>query len=151
MTRVLKDDDRPWLPLDGDGENFMKIVSVDEQQKQVVLIVKFGPNAVYPQHLHHAGAVAYTLEGEWEYEEGVLPVGSWALEPPGTEHTPIVSGKGAKILAVLTSADDRFVEVPLPDGSVLKQDLEYFKHLYSLTPEEAAAQHATGIKMETRQ
>lgn len=150
MTRVLQDEDRPWLPLDGEGENYMKIVSVDRAQRQVVLIVKFGPNAVYPQHLHHAGAIAYTLEGEWEYEEGVLPAGAWALEPPGTEHTPIVSGKGAKILAVLTSKDDQYVDVPLPDGSVLKQDFAYFERLYSMTPEEAAAEHATGITMQTR-
>ena len=149
MTRVLNDDDRPWLPLGGEGENYLKVVSIDEAQRQVVLIVKFGPNAVYPQHLHRAGAIAYTLEGEWEYEEGVLDEGSWALEPPGTEHTPIVSDKGATILAVLTSEDERYVEVPLPDGSVLEQDLDYFKRLHAMTPEEAAAEQATGIEMQT--
>ncbi len=150
MTRVLQADDRPWLPMDGEGENYMKIVNVDEVNKQVTMIVKFAPNAIYPSHLHRAGAVAYTLEGEWEYEEGTLPVGSWAFEPPGTEHLPVVSEKGATILAVLTSADDRFVEVPLPDGGVLVQDLAYFKRLYNMTPEQAAAEHAIGVTMTSK-
>lgn len=151
MTRVVQQSDRPWLPLDGDGENFMKIIAVDGERKQVVLMVKFGPNAVYPQHIHKATAVAYTVAGEWEYEEGVLSEGAWALEPPGTDHTPVVSSKGATILAILTSDTDEFVEVPLPGGGVLKQDLAYFQHLYSLTAEQAAEQHAVGVSMTTRE
>jgi quercetin dioxygenase-like cupin family protein len=150
MTRVVQDSDRPWLPLGGEGENFMKIISVDETQRQVVLLVKFGPHAVYPQHLHLAGAVAYTIDGQWEYEEGVLGKGAWALEPPGTDHLPIISEKGATILAILTSKDDQFVEVPLPDGSRMRQDLAYFKRLYAMTPEEAARENASGIQMTTR-
>lgn len=145
MTRVVQDSERPWLPID--DENFMKIVAVDEKNHQVILMVKFAPHAVYPKHLHHAGAIAYTLEGEWEYEEGVLGEGAWAIEPPGTDHLPVVSGKGATILAVLSSADERFVEIPMPDGSTFVQDLAYFKKLYDMTPEEAAAQHAIGVQM----
>ena len=138
MTRVLSDSDRPWLPIDSSGENFMKIVSVDESRNQVVLIVKFAPNSIYPKHLHHAGAVAYTIEGEWEYEEGVLDKGAWAIEPPGTDHTPLISDQGATILAVLTSENDVFVEVFLDDGTTIVQDIEYFKRLYAMTPEDAA-------------
>ena len=147
MTRVIQDTDRPWLPLGGEGENYMKIVAVDEQQKQVILIVKFGPHAVYPKHLHHAGAIAYTIEGEWEYEEGVLPKGAWAVEPPGTEHTPVVSKHGATILAVLTSSDDQYVSIPAPDGTVIQQDFAYFKRLSQMTPEQALAEQATGVEM----
>lgn len=150
MTRVLQDSDRPWLPLGGEGQNFMKIISVDDKQHQVVLVVKFGPHAVYPKHLHLAGAIAYTIDGQWEYEEGTLGKGAWALEPPGTEHLPIISEKGATILAILTSKDDQFVEVELPDGTVMKQDFAYFKRLYEMTPEEAARENASGIKMKTR-
>lgn len=147
MTRVVTDESRPWLPLAGEGQNFMKIVSVDEKLKQVVLIVKFGPNAVYPRHVHKASAVAYTIEGEWEYEEGVLPKGAWAIEPPGTDHLPVVSAQGATILAILKSDNDEFVEVPLPDGTVVRQDLAYFKRLYGMTPEQAARENAVGVTM----
>lgn len=151
MTRVLSDADRPWLPIDPSGENFMKIVSVDEERHQVVLIVKFAPNAVYPKHLHRAGAIAYTIDGEWEYEEGVLAKGAWAIEPPGTDHTPLVSDQGATILAVLTSEDDQFVEVPLDDGTKIVQDLDYFKRLYAMTPEDAAREVGIQIPMSKRE
>lgn len=149
MTRVVSDSDRPWLPIDASGENLMKIVSVDEDRRQVVLIVKFAPNSVYPKHLHLAGAVAYTIEGEWEYEEGVLDKGAWAIEPPGTDHTPLISDKGATILAVLTSDSDIFVEVFLDDGTKIVQDIEYFKKLYEMTPEDAARE--VQIPMTTRE
>lgn len=148
MTRVLQDSDRPWLPIDADGENFMKIISVDEARKQVVLIVKFAPNAIYPKHLHNATAVAYTLEGEWEYEEGVLKQGTWGIEPPGTEHTPIVSPQGATILAVMTSDSDEFVEIPFEDGTSFKQDFAYWKRMYEMTPEDAAREVGMHIPME---
>ena len=147
MTRVLNAEDRPWLPIDPSGENFMKIISVDEDQKQIVMLVKFGPHAIYPQHIHKAGAVAYTLDGEWEYEEGTLGSGVFALEPPETDHTPIVSEKGATILAVLTSQDDNYVEIPLEDGTVMKQDLAYFKRLHAMTPEDAAQEAGIQVPM----
>ncbi|GAB4150526.1 MAG: hypothetical protein Tsb0016_22240 [Sphingomonadales bacterium] len=147
MTRVMQADERPWLPIDAAGENFMKIVSIDEDAKQVVLLVKFAPHAIYPKHKHVASAVAHTLAGEWEYEEGTLPVGAWAIEPPGTDHTPIVSAQGATILAILTSNDDRYVEVPLEDVTVLHQDLAYFKRLYAMTPEQAAREAGIQVPM----
>jgi quercetin dioxygenase-like cupin family protein len=150
MTRVVPDSSRPWLPLDGSGENFIKIVSVDEVRKQVIMIVKFAPNSVYPKHLHHAGAIAYTIEGEWEYEEGILDKGAWAIEPPGTDHTPLISDQGATILAVLTSDTDVFVEVFLDDGTVIVQDIDYFKKMYAMTPEEAARAVSMQVPMSKR-
>jgi quercetin dioxygenase-like cupin family protein len=151
MTRIIHADDRPWLQIDPATENFFKIISVDEAMKQVVMIVKFAPNAIYPKHLHNSMAVAYTLEGEWEYEEGVLPVGSFAIEPPGTVHTPTVSSKGVTILAVLTATTDNFVEVPMEDGSTFVQDLAYWKALHAMTAEEARASHAVGVTMSSRE
>ena len=150
MTRVVHADDRPWLKVDPSTENYFKIVSIDEIAKQVVMMVKFAPNAVYPKHLHHANAVVYTLEGEWEYEEGVLPAGSFAIEPAGIEHTPTVSSKGATLLAILTATSDLFVEVPLPDGTSVVQDMAYWKSLYAMTAEEAEASHAVGVTMSEK-
>lgn len=150
MTRVIRAEDRPWLKVDPATENYFKIISVDEDARQVVMMVRFAPNAVYPKHLHHANAVVYTLEGEWEYEEGVLPAGSFAIEPAGIEHTPVVSAQGVTLLAILTATSDLFVEVPMPDGTTFVQDMAYWKNLHGMTAEEAEASHAVGVTMSER-
>lgn len=143
-TRVLNDGDRPWLPLDGSGKNFLKIIQVNDALNQVVLMLKLGPNAIYPQHSHCATAIAFTVEGEWEYAEGVLRKGSVALEPPGSDHTPLVSDKGTLVFAVLTGTDENIAEMPMPDGTVLKQNMSYWRELYNLTADEAAARSSVG-------
>lgn len=149
MTRVIQADSRPWLPMAGQEGNAFKILSVSENPRQVVLIVRFAPNALYPRHIHKCCAVAYTLEGEWEYAEGVLPAGSCAIEPPDSDHEPRISDKGATILAVLNSDDDDFVEVPMEDGSVFRQDFAYWRTLYEMSAEDAAnAQDAVGVSVQ---
>lgn len=150
MTRIVNEADRPWLQIDPATENYFKIIAVDETARQVVMMVKFAPNAIYPRHHHTSHAVVYTLEGEWEYEEGVLPAGSFAIEPAGIDHTPVISDKGVTLLAILTADSDKFVEVPMPDGTTFVQDLAYWKRLYDMTAEEAAASHAVGVTMSQR-
>lgn len=149
MTRVIQDESRPWLPMGGQDGNAFKILSVSENPNQVVLLVRFAPNALYPRHIHRCFAVAYTVEGEWEYEEGVLPKGSCAIEPPDSDHEPRISSQGATIFAVLSSDDDNFVEVPMEDGTVFRQDFAYWRDLYNLSGEDAAAaQGAVGVSVQ---
>lgn len=150
MTRVIQGNDRPWLPMAGQEGNAFKILSVTENPRQVVLIVRFAPHALYPRHIHKCCAVAYTLEGEWEYEEGVLPVGSCAIEPPESDHEPRISEKGATILAVLTSdGSDDFVEVPMEGGEIFRQDFAYWKSLYEMSAEDSAsARNTIGVVVQ---
>lgn len=149
MTRVIQGENRPWLSMGGQEGNAFKILSVSENPNQVVMLVRFAPNALYPRHIHKCSAVAYTVEGEWEYEEGLLPAGSCAIEPPESDHEPRISAQGATIFAVLTSDDDNFVEVPMEDGTVLRQDFAYWRNLYELTAVEAArAQGAVGVSVQ---
>lgn len=148
MTRVIEDKSRPWLPMDGQEGNAFKILSVSEEPNQVVMVVRFAPNALYPRHVHKCRAVAYTVEGQWEYDEGVLPAGSCAIEPPDSDHEPRISAQGATIFAVLTSDDDNFVEVPMADGTVFRQDFAYWRNLFELSADEAAtAQQAIGVSV----
>ena len=115
----------------------------------MVLVVRFAPNALYPRHIHKCRAVAYTVSGEWEYAEGLLPPGSCAIEPPDSDHEPRISAQGATIFAVLTSDDENFVEVPMEDGSVFRQDFAYWRTLYELSNEDAAkAQDAVGVSVQ---
>jgi quercetin dioxygenase-like cupin family protein len=133
----------------GQEGNAFKILSVSENPNQVVLIVRFAPHALYPRHVHKCCAVAYTLEGEWEYDEGVLPTGSCAIEPPNSDHEPRISAQGATIFAVLNSDTDDFVEVPMEGGEVLRQDFAYWRDLYEMSAEDAAkAQDSVGVAVQ---
>ena len=148
MTRVIQGENRPWLPMGGQEGNAFKILSVSDNPNQVVLLVRFAPNALYPRHIHRCAAVAYTVEGEWEYAEGVLPKGSVAIEPPDSDHEPRISDQGATIFAVLSSDDDNFVEVPMEDGTIFRQDFNYWRDLYNLSGSDAAAaQSAVGVSV----
>lgn len=138
VTSIINGGERPWLPVPGFAGVFIKVLVADERLKQVVFMFKFGPGTVLPRHKHLCHAIGYTLSGEWQYEEGVLPAGSVAYEPFGSEHSPS-SANGAEIVTILTSEDDRFLENYLPDGSTLSMDMNFFKFLQSVTPEQMAA------------
>lgn len=145
---VIDPDDRPWLPLGAPG-NFMKILHIDETDRQVVFVQRFGKDTEHPKHTHHCTAVAFTLSGEWCYDGHPFPTGAVGYEPYGSTHTPMtMNGNQSDVLVVLTSRDDRFIEIHMPEGGSVDLNMEMFKTLAGMTPEEATAyqeaQHQAG-------
>lgn len=136
-TRIIHGADRPWIPVPAMPGAFAKLLVADETLKRVVFLFRFAPGAVLPRHRHLCHAIAYTICGEWEYEQGTLRAGSIAYEPVGSEHTPS-SAKGAELVVVLQSESDEFLENLMPDGSTVRMDTRFFKMMESLTPEQIA-------------
>lgn len=137
LTRIVDSIARPWISIPGYEGTLVKVIVADPELNKVVFQFKFAPGAVLPRHKHVCHAIAYTVAGEWEYEEGKLPLGSVAYEPYGSEHTP-ASPKGAELLVVLTSETDQFIENYLDDGSTFTLDMNFFLELAAVTAEEAA-------------
>ena len=137
-TRIIEGNERPWLPLPGYEGSYMKVLVVDEERKQVIFMFRMAPGATFPKHLHHCHAIAYTTAGEWQYEEGTLPVGAMAYEPVGSEHTPS-SRPGCEMVVFLRSDDGRFLENYMDDGSIFLMDMAFFKMMLNMTPDEVAA------------
>ena len=136
----INPEEKPWVPL-GDPGNFMKILHIDEADRQVVFIQRFGKNTTHPKHTHHCTAVAYTLSGEWCYDGSPFPVGHVAFEPYGSTHTPMTQNDHvADVLVILTSRDDRFIEIQMPDGETIDLNMAMFKQIAAMTPEGDAAQ-----------
>lgn len=128
---------RDWLPLMLPGTEgvSIKIYKVDEKNRTVVLKARFAPGSRMPRHQHHCRAVAYTLTGEWSYDEGAFKAGDLAYENVGNDHIP-VSETGMEIFVVFISDSDQYLDNDLADGTTLHLGLPWFKALEGITLEE---------------
>jgi quercetin dioxygenase-like cupin family protein len=143
-TSIIHGDERQWLPIPGAEGVMMKVLLADEILNQVVFMFRFAPGTVLPRHKHLCHAIGYTVSGSWQYETGVLRAGSLAYEPFDSEHVPS-STEGAEIVVFLKSQNDLFLENVMPDGSTFTMDMNFFKLLQSLTPEQASELQIPGM------
>lgn len=143
-TLIVHGDERPWISLPGVAGVYIKVLVADETLKQVVFMFKFAPGTVLPRHKHLCHAIGYTVSGGWEYETGKLRAGSLAYEPYDSDHLAS-STEGAEIVVFLKSENDLFLENAMPDGSTFTMDMNFFKMLHSLTPEQAAQLQIPGL------
>lgn len=51
-------------------------------------IVRYGPGAAFPEHVHSGGEEILVLEGVFQDEHGDYPAGAYFRNPPGTAHSP---------------------------------------------------------------
>lgn len=114
------------LPLPGQHGITTRLIRVDEDNKQIVMHVRFEPGARAPRHYHYCRAVAYTVKGAWEYDEGKFYQGDIAYEKTGNLHTPF-SDEGAELILVLTSDDNKFLDNYMECGSIIRYTMETFK------------------------
>lgn len=139
-TTVLRDDleEIPLLIPDTEGVWF-KVLKADEEAGRVIVKARFEANSRMPRHTHHCRAVAFTVSGEWEYENGSFESGDVAYESVGEEHTP-TSMTGAEMLIVFDGdgGSDRWLDNHLSDGRIMRVGMRFFKALERTTLEHAA-------------
>ncbi len=131
--------DKQWHRFLDNPEDAMKLLHIDEVAQQVVFVQRFSPNTRHHKHTHHCTAIAYTLSGTWVYDETEIPVGTLAYEPFGSTHTPMTTnGNVADVLVILTAInkDGRFLELHGEDGHTFELNLDVFKLMNSMSPEE---------------
>lgn len=135
---IIRDENQEYLaiPLPGAEGVFAKVLKVDEEHDRVLVKIRFEPGSRMPRHNHYCRAVAYTISGEWAYDEGSFKPGETAFELEGNEHTPW-SDTGAELFIVFDGKDGRYLDNFLEDGTVIKLDLPYFKAMEGLTQAEA--------------
>jgi hypothetical protein len=138
-TRVFTSAERDWIevPLIPRGQAWIKVIHADEELGNVVFKFRFSPGCELPPHTHHCHAIAYTISGEWEYEGLKLPEGAIAYEPVASTHTPS-SEPGAEMVVYLRSETDQFLVNHMPDGTDIPFDINFFKALEGISPEDAA-------------
>lgn len=114
------------LPLPGQKGITTRLIRVDEENNQVVMHVRFEPGSYAPRHYHYCRAVAYTISGAWEYDEGKFYPGDVAYEKTGNLHTPF-SDEGAEIMLVLSADDKKYLDNYMECGSIIRYTLDTFK------------------------
>lgn len=136
---IINDDDQDWLPspFPGSEGSFFKVLKADVANNRAVLKFKFGPGSGLPRHIHHCRAVAYTIAGGWEYDEGSFEAGHVAYEEVGNDHTA-VSKDGAELFLFFDSDSERMLDNYFDDGTVVQMDMAFFKAYEGLSLAEAA-------------
>ncbi len=137
---IIRASENPFIeiPLPGSKNILTKIIKVDPANNQVVMQVRFLPGGRAPRHFHHCRAVAFTLSGEWEYDDGKFGPGDVAYEVVGNVHAPS-SVKGGEMILIATSEDGRFLDNFMPDGSIIRHSLKTFAFFYGKTQAEVRA------------
>jgi hypothetical protein len=141
MVRRIPSDDVPWLPYARIPNTFFRVLQVDETNNIVVLNFSMPPWTVTPIHGHHCTATAYTLEGEWFYDDLRFGQGDVAFETTVEVHQPITREKGAILLTTLIGGkgNDKLLEDHNPDGTTTLLRTRLFKAVERITPEAYAA------------
>ena len=94
----------PWQPLYPGVE--IKTLHQDPNQNLHVMLMRYAPGAIIPQHRHTAVEHIFVLEGSVEDEYGACTAGNYALRPPGCVHAPGSQG-GALALAISYGPTER--------------------------------------------
>jgi hypothetical protein len=143
---IMRDAGQDYLPIPLPGAEgvYVKILKADEEMDRVVVKIKFDAGSRMPRHYHYCRAIAYTISGNWAYDEGSFSPGESAWEDEGNDHTPW-SDEGAELFIVFDGKDGRYLDNILPDGTIVKLDMPFFKAFEGLSLAEAAQVDAQSL------
>ncbi len=136
----IPSDDIPWLDYPLIPNSSFKILKVDEVTNTVILKFRMGPHVTTPRHGHHCVATAYTVDGEWFYDDLVFRKGDIAYECTTEVHQPITREQPAELLTTFIggSGNDRLIEEYAADGHSYILRTRFFKALEGITADELA-------------
>ncbi len=137
-TTILDDEGVDYIPLtlpEAQGVH-VKVLKADEASRRVVAKVRFEAGAVMPRHTHHCRAIAYTLSGEWEYDNGSFSPGKVAYENVGENHQPS-SRTGAEMFIVFDGDGDRWLDNHLSDGTIIHFGMPFFEAFERISTDDA--------------
>lgn len=60
-----------------------------------VFLVRWAPDAPYPEHTHHGGEEVFVIEGSFSDEHGEYSAGTWVRYPDGSRHSASAGHAGA--------------------------------------------------------
>jgi len=143
---IMRDGEQDYLPIPLPGAEgvFVKVLKADEAMDRVVVKIKFDPGSRMPRHYHYCRAIAYTISGNWAYDEGAFTAGETAWEDEGNDHTPW-SDEGAELFIVFDGKDGRYLDNILDDGTIVKLDMPFLKAFEGLSLAEAAQVDAQSL------
>jgi hypothetical protein len=134
----IASDELPWLAYPLIENSWFKILKVDEITNTVIFKFRMGPHVTTPKHGHHCVATAYTLSGEWFYEDLQFRAGDIAYESTSDIHQPITREKPAELLTTFIGGrgNDCLLEEYDDHGQSHMLRTRFFKALEGITQEQ---------------
>ncbi|MGH3388446.1 MAG: cupin domain-containing protein [Actinomadura sp.] len=138
--------DKPWVEMRdlGYAGSFIKVVSVDRENGEIIFLYDMAPNTQFPIHEHKCRVIAYTISGAWWYDSREsLVEGTTIIEGVGSTHVPQSGDEGFRAFVVLLTEPGQgvFLRRQHPKSlDVLELDYEYFERLMNLTDEPEVCQ-----------
>jgi hypothetical protein len=136
----IASDEVPWLAYPLIENSLFKILKVDEITNTVILKFRMGPHVTTPKHGHHCVATAYTISGEWFYEDLEFRAGDIAYECTTDVHQPLTREKPAELLTTFIGGrgNDCLLEEYGEDGRPYMLRTRFFKALEGITQDQLA-------------
>lgn len=130
----------PWLDYPLIPNSQWRVLHVDEETNTVILNFRMGPWTTTPVHGHFCTATAYTLDGEWFYDDLSFGKGDIAFETTVEVHQPITKEQGATLLTTLIGGrgNDKLLEDHHEDGSKTLLRTRLFKAVERISAEDYA-------------
>lgn len=128
-VRRIASADIPWLDYPLIPGSTWRVLHVDEDSNIVILNFRMAPWTKSPVHGHFCTATAYTLEGEWFYDDLAFGAGDVAFETTVEVHQPIAKAQGASLLTTLIGGrgNDKLLEDYNEDGTTTLLRTRLFK------------------------
>ncbi len=102
---VIRPEDYQWVDSPMPGVERMMLDRIGGEVARATSIVRYAPNSQFSPHEHSGGEEYLVLEGTFADEHGQYPVGTYARNPIGTAHTPVIGDDGATIFVKLHQFD----------------------------------------------
>jgi hypothetical protein len=136
----IASEELPWLAYPLIQNSMFKILKVDELTNTVILKFRMGPHVTTPRHGHHCVATAYTISGEWFYEDLEFRQGDIAYECTTDVHQPLTREQPAELLTTFIGGrgNDRLLEEYDAEGHSYLLRTRFFKALEGITQDELA-------------
>jgi anti-sigma factor ChrR (cupin superfamily) len=94
-----------WVPSPAAGVERKMLDRIGDEVARATSLVRYAPGSSFNEHRHGGGEEFLVLEGEFNYEHGSYPVGTYVRNPPGSCHSPWAGPEGAVIFVKLQQFD----------------------------------------------
>lgn len=103
---VMRSSELDWVSSPTAGIDRKMLERDGQELARATSIVRYAKGSKFPQHSHPGGEEILVLEGQFEDETGVYPVGSYMKNPAGTAHSP-QSSTGCTLFVKLLHLDPK--------------------------------------------
>jgi anti-sigma factor ChrR (cupin superfamily) len=107
---VVLPESESWAPSPSAGVERKLLDRIGDEVARATTIVRYAPEAVFPEHIHDGGEEILVLDGLFIDGDGDYPVGTYVRNPAGSKHAPRAGKDGATLFVKLHHFAARDVE-----------------------------------------